>query len=774
MSDLFKRLAALLVFIALAVGEFALLGRKQVTAPVQENTGAETENDGYAAAPAVNRLDLESNRYVHPAAEGGPGRELSTEGFDKLLENDRLELWMRTDCCDIRVVNKENGYVWGGIEESTTKDLNKRWKKVASSLLTVNYLNSQLTEETAYLADEGTGKTWECVNGEVRIHCTFPDIGLKAELSLTLNENTLTVSLPDDGLREGADFPVTSVTFLPFFGAARLDETNGYFFLPDGCGALMRFTEGREYISSFARRVYGNDLGIESADTLNGLSDVALRPVEFAVPEREVMMPVYGAVHGVHENAFLTEITGGAEYARILADPAAPRLNYHYIRTEYIYREAYIQPTSQNGSGVRVVQSVRNSVDPCQTYTFLTGEDADYSGMARAYRASLEKRGVLTRLPGTASPALCLRVIAAVRDRGMLTNSTVLSTGAAKILEIADALEKAGAGDTLFVLDGAFEGGTGGYDLKNASLEGELADGSTLEDLNARICAAGGRMLLRFDPIRLTEDQYTLRTDIATRISQQPIVISAENDTLLFPETRYRKNGQISLCTDNALRLAAEHGLDCCAAGIGELLYSDHQKNEGLTRTQAMNGRKTLAAQAGVAAVEAPYAFMWGNVRTASGLPMSASQYLYETDTVPFLQMVVHGSITLYAPAANENGMSTGDALRCIEYGQYPSFVITGSDNYTLKDSALTGVYSSCWDTLESDVARMALTVKEALNGLESTRVISHDALGTGTVRVTYENGTRIYVNYGTVNAEADGYTVPARGYLRADTPEAR
>ena len=77
---------------------------------------------------------------------------------------------------------------------------------------------------------------------------------------------------------------------LPFLGSAYSNTIPGYFFIPDGCGALMRFDEPKTYNSSTLLRVYGPDVSVQApAAYQNGLAPT---------PTKNLQFPVYGAVHG--------------------------------------------------------------------------------------------------------------------------------------------------------------------------------------------------------------------------------------------------------------------------------------------------------------------------------------------------------------------------------------------------------------------------------------------------------------------------------------------
>ena len=81
--------------------------------------------------------------------------------------------------------------------------------------------------------------------------------------------------------------------------------------------------------------------------------------------------------------------------------------------------------------------------------------------------------------------------------------------------------------------------------------------------------------------------------------------------------------------------------------------------------------------------------YLWKYTDEYFDIPTSCSQYLFETDTVPFLQIVLKGSMDYYAPYANQGFYTTESILKMAEYGCYPSFMVTASDNHSLTDTPL-------------------------------------------------------------------------------------
>ena len=74
---------------------------------------------------------------------------------------------------------------------------------------------------------------------------------------------------------------------------------------------------------------------------------------------------------------------------------------------------------------------------------------------------------------------------------------------------------------------------------------------------------------------------------------------------------------------------------------------------------------------------------------------MFTSQYLIQTDTVPFLQIVLSGSMEVYATYANFSFYTETDILRMIDYNVYPSFILTHDPSYELISTNSSNFYST-------------------------------------------------------------------------------
>ena len=56
--------------------------------------------------------------------------------------------------------------------------------------------------------------------------------------------------------------------------------------------------------------------------------------------------------------------------------------------------------------------------------------------------------------------------------------------------------------------------------------------------------------------------------------------------------------------------------------------------------------------------------------------------------------------------------------------------------------------------------------MQQALSAFEGAKMLRHDVLEEGVVRVTYDNGKSLYINYTNAQTVADDVTLPAEDFM--------
>ena len=723
-----------------------------------------------SALPAVSagestpgQRELGSNRYTQVLAESEALTGFDLEGFELLMENETLAVYYREQTGGIRVQDKRSGYVWGMMAQDKPENLNTRWAAIANSLVMAEVYDSQ--DKLVFAG----AQSMECtVRGNTAVmDVYFDEWQLGFTFEMTLNENALTFSMSDDSIREEGEYRLASVTFAPFFGAVEGDSVPGYVFLPDGCGALMRFLSPRNYLQGYAKRIYGADYAIDAINSAyTGAQNTTLE-------EQTVTLPVFGMTHGERQNAFLAVAQQGEEYGTITADPAGLVCDYTRANVKFVYRQMYEQPISRVGVGVQTVQAQPNRVDPQISYYFLTGQDAGYTGMARQYQSLLVEAGVLTRREWDETVPLRVDFLAADVQKEFIGTSVNVATSAEAVLETAEQLRQAGVEGLSVGLLGWQKGGLHGYD-KTASASKTVYGGlDALEQLGQEV-----PLSLVADPFSAKEGQFNTRSEGAISLSQTLVMKQGDEDAFLG-DTYYLKPAAGLEALQTQTRQLTDAGLENFVFnGLGELLYGEYLTQESTSRTQVRQQVEQAAGEleqlCGPLTLTRPNAYLLAYAGACDQTPMTGSQFLYETDTVPFLQMVLSGYVELYAPYTNLSFYSRLDLLKMIDFNTCPTYLLTEKDNYALRNTASADLCSTVAREWVDSVAETYRTVSEVLGEVRGQVQLDRRVLETGLVENTYEEGV-VYVNYNeTARTLPGGTTLPALSAVYLEGGDAR
>ena len=713
-------------------------------------------------------VELASNRHTRAETGAAAGNLLADlSGYEKKLENDVLEVWFNEDNASIRIRDKRSGYVWGSVG-GNEESLNEEWANTASSVCTVEYYDADGVERKASLSSENSAAEYSW--GGEKLECDFniENGGLLLSFTMNLSGNGLEFAVKKGSIKESGDARIKSLYFMPFLGCVYQDTVDGYIFIPDGPGALMRFSKSSSYVSPFQKKVYGMDYGIDtSSDSYEILSE---RPNDFAVEMPQVTYPVYGIVHGSEQNAFFAEILSGDEYAAITAYPAGFTTDFSWAAARFDYRQKYVQPTGQDGKGIDAPQETANSMLPKISFTFLTGEDADYSGMAREYRERLIERGVLNTERKDADIPVQITLVGADVKKGFIKNKLTSFTTAKQAANIVTSLKSELKTDNFtIVYAGALKGGMNGAGYGTLKLEKKLGTLKDFTNLQNSVVEAGGRFYLNLNPVTANDSQINPSNKAATTLGKAFEKIVRDNPNVLFAEKYLIRP---TLVADYTSRLYKKLGFNLSIDELGSKLYSDNTRNGKLTRTQTRKIYEKLSGVVENSAYFTPNSYLWKNTGEYFGIPMVNSQYVYETDTVPFLQMVLKGSIDYYAPYANIGFYNEDCILKMIEYGAYPSFMLTNADNYALHDTPLEDYFSLEYTSWKSAAADIYSKINSALKHTEGQSITEHKVLKEGIVLVKYSGGTEILINYTPNDAVTEHGEVAAKSFTVKESTE--
>ncbi len=104
--------------------------------------------------------------------------------------------------------------------------------------------------------------------------------------------------------------------------------------------------------------------------------------------------------------------------------------------------------------------------------------------------------------------------------------------------------------------------------------------------------------------------------------------------------------------------------------------------------------------------------------------------------------------------------------MRLIDFGVYPSFLVTEKSSKYLRKTELEYIYSSRYQDLKPGILTYYDFVNQALSPVISSKIIERKIMEIGLVRVVYDNDISIIVNYTETKKEYLGILVQPKNYL--------
>ena len=721
---------------------------------VNEDVGTTNSMDSYSMSVAYSNYTLE---YIENGVEIRytiGDKTISVDDLPKMVPLDKyyeklLPYWLEKDDKAFREfyrVYKNSMWV-------RTDDGNIGKVKL-NNLYSLFYDKSTYTKED--LAEDNAAYGYE-------IEKINPSITLT--LRVTLDGSELLASVPCSSIEYTKGNPVTRIDVLPYFLSADT-EHSGYIFVPDGSGSLIYLNNGKTMALSYADRVYGSD-ALMNVDT-------------YSAPSDPIRLPVYGIK--TENSAILAIIENGAELASITADISGRSDEFNRVYSYFTLRDIELVSVIGTASGrsPRYPDDIFTD-DIVIRYKFLTCEEATYTSMAHAYREYLINAGRLREREMPEDAPLFADIIGAVRQTkffaGIPYESTAVATTLDQAKEILSALRNTGVKNPRLLLKGYWEGGIKHEELTDLSLESSAGSKKSLAALTQAAVEAGGGtyMVTNLEKVYSTSG-FSKNSDAARRQDNFTANVQRYAEPILSREREYVDSFYISpayvqeYSSEIAKRLdKAKLGISGLALDdIGCVLIGDYRNKANINRHNAqpsvVSAINTISEGRDVY-MNAPSDYALLNAEAVYGLPDSDNGFKVEDESIPFIQLVLEGSCVCSAGAWNESAY-TGvwrEMNYAIESKSAPRFALTYADETVFMH------------TEDMETQNYFMTqYKQWLDEIEYAyaeynafwRTVSHSIPAKGLRRVEYDNGVTVYVNYLASDTAADGYTVPARGYL--------
>jgi hypothetical protein len=671
--------------------------------------------------------------------EGDPWKPAAgADGYALALENEHYALYVRPDNTQIAVLDKASGYRWTSNptkEELAGETVKGQLLANLQSPFLLTHVRTQGADQTVRetLSNQTAGMQIAMIRKPegLQIEYSFPAKQLGFVMQYELTDSGLKVKVPAAGIREQGASALFSLDVLPYFGAAPAKE-NGYVFVPDGPGGLIRFDQEHASLTrGYSHQVYGKEITNEENWTRTGER------------REDIAYPVFGLKKGDH--AFLAVMTKGEDSANVSAMAPGIKSSFYQVFSSQIYREEYLYRMSRLAAPSKAVQKERLNRDREVEYRFLNGADVDYVGMAGAYRSYLQETGRLTEaLKPVDHVPLYLKIMGGNYEKAFGRIRYVAATTFEQAGDIVSTLQSKGVASLRTIFYGWQN--EGDYNMErrfpiDPALGGEAA---------AKTFISG--MKERGVPVSFSED--FLWVDGHSSFSGKTDAIRGIDGTAYVDDGWYiAKPAYTAVTAADTVNRLKKLGVDGIHfSGIGEMLLNDYEPSGIQTREYAKtvyDGLLKYTREAlGSASVNQGDAYALGQTDYIDGLPSESSYDFMIDETVPFYPIVLHGFVPYTFGDGNLRDDEDAEFLRAIEYGALPSFFVTHDDSRKLKDTPSNFLYSSRFDKWERRIEEEYAKF-DSLSRLYSMRIIGHEKLSGQKYATTYEDGTRVIVDYG-------------------------
>lgn len=634
------------------------------------------------------------------------------------------------------------------VMKADTSENNK--KKTAESFAAAGYTQADYDLDQQYVA--GKAGTSNAV--------------FNVSVIYRLDGGDFLVEVPYQDMRYRAEYPITAVTVLPMFGAAGVDE-EGFMFIPEGGGALIRYNNGKLLQNSYYANLYGWDYATERTEVVN---------------ETQASFPVFGMTK--NGGSFICLLEGAESYAGIQADISMRYNSYNWACAKYtvLHSDRY-NVSAKTAQLVYMFEKEMPDDTIKQRYRFVNSDS--YVDMASAYgdylreiHPELVKAGAAEEMP------VAVEILGAIDKTvvkwGMPVDSVVAATTFDDAKGIIESLLSLDVKNLNVRFSGWANGGVTQKVLNNVRIQRQLGGKKGMDQLIAyakeqnvplyfdgvSCFAYRSGLFQNFIPYR-DAARFTTREQVQLYPYSVVTFLPAEYfDPYYLVQPDFAREKASNLIE----ALAERKAYGVAFRDIGSLLSGDYNPKNTTTREEVKQMNLDTIHQAKNAGqsvmVKEGYDFVLPYVDLVTDVNLSGTNYSIIDDLVPFYQIAIHGMVDYTGQPINLSADWQTELLRCAEYGAGLNFTFMEESGQILQETNHGSYFGACYAVWGKDAVSIINAYQRDMAGLNQQAITRHEVLKHNVTLTGYEDGTLVYVNYSSDHYAANGVAVPARSYL--------
>lgn len=709
------------------------------------------------------------------------------EAFELVTDKDGLELWVNFTNAEIKVVEKASGTTWysNPVDRETAKLPVK--KPMINSQIHVKFFNVEKKEpvdqEFNNYGDsirKGCMKYEKLADGSgVKFKFGFPVANVYIPVQYRIVDGAFQAEIVTEEIEGVGTYPyaILDIKLLPYFGAANESQT-GELLVPDGSGALINFNNGKNHndIIFYNNKVYGNNITLAQATA---------EPVK-----EQIGLPIFGSAwEGTEEtpaSAFLGVIVSGDASSSVIASTSGKISSYNMIHpVAHMAEHEYIRVGTSVwvGQESRVLAISDNQManqNFAVRYYFLSGEKANYVGMAEKYREHLQEANQLKKSAFADKKYLILDLVGAVSIEkyvfGVKQPVVTPLTTYNDVVTIVKELKAEGVDNLVINYIGALEGGLNNKMYSSVETESVLGSEKEFRAMIDYLEQEGVVFFLEANPIDIynngngyDDNADTAKTFFDKYAFQYQFVLdSNQPDTtnrwhILHPE---RVPGFVNQFVDSAV--AWEIG-NVSLDRIGKVVYTDYADDvPSTTRTHTLNfWKEALQAAADKCdslLLHGGNAYTLAYADIVSDIANGSSDYDMIDQAVPFYQIAFQGNTVLAPTAFNMSVDYERELLKVLENGTNLKYNLIYGDVDQLVGTEYDDMVSYSYKRWKDKIVEHYKTLQDATAQFAGKTIVGHQIIAEDVTVTEYEAG-KLIVNYSSEAYTYEGVKIPAKQY---------
>lgn len=643
-------------------------------------------------------------------------------------------------------------------------------------------------------------------NNKYNVGSEASSVAFQLALRFELTETGIEVNIINDSIQEGKgknnpdetipsylkhDSKLSKVEICKYLTTNKNSNEVGSIIIPDGSGAVISFNsvKDKQFVGKYTEKfIYGNDTAINREEAGHSIQDIMLPMyafIEDGVLTAGKTSRGLAAVAIVEKGAAQTAIT--ADFKRSSATSGISLYNYAYFTT--YFRSSESVKITSSSKYMKISDKLYDG-DIKYVYRFITseglgkeaGEPINYVDIANDYREYLiNYYGLEDKQDQTTVATPTITFVGAYEKKtiklGVVYNKEYSLTTFEEAGKIVDDLTNKGLSSmnvtyTLWTNNEKYNKISDEYKVSKV-----LGGKSDLADLNEKLSNYKYNFFLDY----VVTTGYGYEYSFGALKFNAKSISGSQSNALTYvlstglADAQGKVGGRLSPVFYNSLvSKFMKNYADLNINGInikdlGNKNTSDYSKDRTVYSADGqkyqVESLKTAQESGKKVMLDAPYDYAFKYLDVANNVPVETTLYPIVDYSIPFYQLVVSGLFDYTAPTINSgNDYSVEwNLLKAIETGSNIGFEVSASDTINLLDTDYTGYYNSYFSNWEDKILSMNETLNKS--GIYESRLVNHEFITDTLVRVTYENGLTILINYSNNNYQGDRFTVRANSF---------